>query len=90
MRNGYPSPAGVAELADALDSKSSHSQECVGSNPSAGTPAFPREMKLESLRENLTNMIVHDLRGPLPTTMGFLQVLSSLLDVNRLSPERCR
>jgi PAS domain S-box-containing protein len=46
-------------------------------------------LNLESLRENLTHMIVHDLRGPLTTTMGFLEVLEQRLE-NKLDASESR
>jgi two-component system, sensor histidine kinase and response regulator len=40
-------------------------------------------LNLESLRENLTHMIIHDLRGPLTTIMGFLDLLKQRM-INKL------
>jgi PAS domain S-box-containing protein len=46
-------------------------------------------LNLESLRENLSHMIIHDLRGPLTTIMGFLDVLKQRL-TNKLGKSESR
>lgn len=39
--------------------------------------SFEQLQKLETLRDNLTTMIIHDLRSPLTSVIGFLDLLSS-------------
>lgn len=48
--------------------------------------SFDRLRVLEAQRDGLTNMIIHDLRSPLTSTMGFLQLLR-LDGEGRLDPE---
>lgn len=45
----------------------------------AGRDVTARQ-KLAMLRQDLTNMIVHDLRGPMGTLMGSVQMLSLMLE----------
>ena len=42
--------------------------------------SYVRLQELESLRDNLTGMIVHDMRSPLMAIMGGVQLLSEKLD----------
>lgn len=43
-------------------------------------------LELQQLRADLTNLLVHDLRGPLTSIAGYLQLLEA--QIGRLAPER--
>src|SRR5690606_22770173 len=45
---------------------------------------------LEQQKENLTQMIVHDMRGPLTVMMGSLDMAGIHLEPGNENPEECR
>lgn len=49
--------------------------------------AYSKLKDLESLRDNLTHMIVHDMRGPLQIIKGYVELLSCSISSNDIFPK---
>lgn len=83
IRDGeFIGQTGVAQ--DVTDRK--QAEEALARSEQEVRDSYIKLKKIEELKDNLTNMVVHDMRSPLTAIAGSLELINHNVDIKKLDP----